>query len=153
MLRQIIIALLVAVFPSVVQAGPKEDAQAVFDQFLASFTAANESDVVALFAPDCLFWGTSMQDVATTPGEIRRYFGNAFGTPARTPGTVKASSLETSALVLSDNAVLVSGMWQVERVVDGQPRRTPLRVSLVVAKRGDRWQIAQFHNSLVPESR
>jgi transaldolase/fructose-6-phosphate aldolase-like protein len=30
-------------------------------------------------------------------------------------------------------------MWQVERVVDGKPTLTPLRVSLVVTKRGDRW--------------
>jgi hypothetical protein len=41
-------------------------------------------------------------------------------------------------------------MWQVERVVDGKPTLTP-RVSVVVTKRGDRWLIAQFHNSPRPK--
>ncbi len=52
-----------------------------------------------------------------------------------------------SALLLSDSVVLVSGMWQVEWVADGKPTLMPLRVNLVVTKRGDRWLIAQFHNS------
>jgi ketosteroid isomerase-like protein len=44
-------------------------------------------------------------------------------------------------------------MWQLERVVDGKPTLTPQRVSLVVTKRGDRWLIAQFHNSPWPKPR
>jgi ketosteroid isomerase-like protein len=126
-------------FPFNAVAGPREDAQAVFDKFLTSFTAANAEEVVSLFTPDALFWGTTMPNLATTP--------------ARAPGVVKATSLGTSALVLSDSVVLVSGMWQIERVVDGKPTLTPLRVSLVVTKRGDRWLIAQFHNSPWPKPR
>jgi ketosteroid isomerase-like protein len=42
-------------------------------------------------------------------------------------------------------------MWQIEWVVDGKPKLMPLRVSLVVTKCGDRWLIAQFHNSPWPK--
>mgnify|MGYP001268880049 FL=1 len=145
----VLIAALLAV-PFNAFAGPKEDAQAVFDKFLTSFTAANAEEIVSLFTADALFWGTTMPNLVTTPDGIRQYFVAAFGTPARTPGAVKATSLGTSALVLSDTAVLISGMWQVEWVADGKPNLLPLRVSLVVTKRGDRWLIAQFHNSPRP---
>ena len=138
-------------FPFNAVAGPREDAQAVFDKFLTSFTAANAEEVVSLFTPDALFWGTTMPNLATTPDAIRQYFVAAFGKPARAPGVVKATSLGTSTLVLSDSVVLVSGMWQIEWVVDGKPKLMPLRVSLVVTKRGDRWLIAQFHNSPWPK--
>jgi hypothetical protein len=45
---------------------------------------------------------------------------------------------------------LISGLWQIENVVDGKPAITPLRVSVAVTKRGDAWRIAQFHNSFRP---
>jgi hypothetical protein len=53
-------------------------------------------------------------------------------------------------LAVSDSVVLISGLWQLERLVDGKTTLTPLRVSLVVTKRGDAWRIAQFHNSVRP---
>ena len=57
-----------------------------------------------------------------------------------------------SVLVLSDSAVLISGMWQTERTVDGKPvLGTPLRISVAVTKRGDRWLMSQFHNSPRPK--
>ena len=136
-------------FPFNAVAGPREDAQAVFDKFLNSFTAANAEEVLSLFTPDALFWGTTSPNLATTPDAIRQYFVGAFGRL----GSSKATSLETSALVLSNSVVLVSGMWHIERVVDGKPTLTPQRVSLVVTKRGDRWLIAQFHNSPWPKPR
>ena len=89
----------------------------MFDKFLNSFTAANAEEVVSLFTPDGLFWGTAMPNLATTPDAIRQYFVGVFGRL----GFVKATSLGTSPLVLSDSVVLVSGMWQTERVVDGKP--------------------------------
>jgi uncharacterized protein (TIGR02246 family) len=150
MMRYLLLIGAVLVVPFQAFAGPKEDAQAVFDKFLTSFTAANAEEVVSLFTPDPLFWGTTMPTLVTTTDGIRQYFVAAFGTPARTPGAVRATSLETSALVLSDTTVLISGMWQVEWMADGKPNQLPLRVSLVVAKRGDRWLIAQFHNSPRP---
>jgi hypothetical protein len=134
-LRVIVLALCLAL-PCRAVAGPKEDAQSVFDKFLTAFTAANLDEVVGLFAPDALFWGTTMRDLATTQDAIRQYFGPMS---KRKPNEVKAAALgPSSTLVLSDNAVLVSGMWQGERMVDGRPAVTELRISIAVVKRGDR---------------
>ncbi len=137
------------VCPVSASAGPREDALGVFDAFLAGMTAADLNRVTALFAPDALVWGTTMRDLATTPDAVRQYFSNLNNvTPIQRPA---AAAGPFSTLVLSDTTVLVSGMWGFERVVDGRPAvPTPARVSLVVARRGDRWLVVQFHNSARP---
>ena len=150
MRRFLMIAAFVA-FPVNAFAGPGEDAQAVFDKFLTNFTAADIDGVVGLFWPDALFWGTTLPNLATTPEAIREYFKPGLGT--RKPNEVKATLAGTpSVLVLSDSVVLISGMWQTERLVDSKPVvGAPLRVSVVVTKRGDRWLMSQFHNSPRPK--
>jgi uncharacterized protein (TIGR02246 family) len=148
MLRRVLLAVVLAVSPMLAYAGPKEDAQAVFDRFLTTLTAANVDAVVGVFWPDALFWGTTKPDLATTPEALREYFFKGLG--SRKPDEQKATSLATSVLVVSDSVVLISGLWQIENVVDGKPMRTPLRISIAVTKRGDTWRIAQFHNSLRP---
>jgi ketosteroid isomerase-like protein len=92
MMRRFLLIVVFLAFASNAVAGPKEDAQAVFDKFLNSFTAANAEEVVSLFTPDALFWGTTMANLATTPDAIRQYFVAAFGTPARAPGVVMAAT-------------------------------------------------------------
>ena len=136
-------------YPGTATAGPREDALAVFDAFLAGMTEADVSRVTALFAPDALVWGTTMRDLATSPDDVRQYFSNLNSLkPNQRPA---AAAGPFSTLILSDTAVLVSGMWGFERVVDGRAGvPSPARVSLVVAKRGDRWLIVQFHNSARP---
>jgi hypothetical protein len=93
-----------------------------------------------------------MPNLATTPEAIRDYF-----TPLkeRKPNERKATLAGIpSVLVLSDSAVLISGMWQTESVVDGKPVvSAPLRISVAVTKRGDRWLMSQFHNSPRPKPR
>jgi len=148
MLRRILFAIAITVSPTLAYAGPKEDAQAVFDRFLTAFTAANVDAVVGVFWPDALFWGTTMPNLATTSEVVREYFNRALG--SRKPNELKATPLETSALVVSDSVVLISGLWQVERLADGKPTLTLLRVSIAVTKRGDSWRIVQFHNSTRP---
>jgi ketosteroid isomerase-like protein len=126
---------------------PRKNALAVFGRFLTAFTAADVDTVVGLFWPDALFWGTTRLDLVTTPDAVREYFkpvGNLK------PNEWTATSLGTSTLVVSASVVLISGLWQIENVVDGKPTITPLRVSIAVTRRGDAWRIAQFHNSVRP---
>jgi uncharacterized protein (TIGR02246 family) len=111
------------------------------------FTAADADKVAALFTPDALFYGTSSVELVTKPEGVKAYFVNAFGTPPRAAGTAVAKSISAEATPISDTAAIVSGKWMVER--DRVPG-APLRVSMLVVKRGDRWMIAQFHNSATP---
>jgi uncharacterized protein (TIGR02246 family) len=149
MRRFLLIAAFLAV-PFNAFAGPKEDALAVFDKFLTNYTAADLEGVVGLFWPDALFWGTQLPNLATTPEAVREYFNPLS---SRKPNEIKATLAGApSVLVVSDSAVLISGMWQTERMVDGKPViGAPLRVSVAVTKRGERWSMSQFHNSPRPK--
>jgi uncharacterized protein (TIGR02246 family) len=138
----------VLAWSTLVQAGPKEDALAAYDKFFTSFTTGNQVQLAALFAPDALFYGTGSAEVVTTPEGVLAYFTAALS-GAR--GEVKARPFENEALVLSDSVVAISGKWQSERTLDGtMVTGGPARVTVVMQKRGDKWVIAQFHNSPTP---
>ena len=150
-MRRILMASILALVPFCANAGPKEEGIAVFEHFLSDFTAANAEAVAGHFTPEAIFWGTAARELITTPEGIRQYFTTAFGTPARAPGSVKASAAGApTAVALSDSAVVVSGVWQTEGITDGKPVVRQLRNSITIVKRGDRWLIASFHNSPRP---
>jgi hypothetical protein len=52
--------------------------------------------------------------------------------------------------VLSDTAVVVTGLDTVTGARDGKPFSGNGRVTFVVAKRGSDWQIVHFHRSSMP---
>ena len=132
-----------------VLAGPKEDALAAYQKFFAAFTTDNHDQIVRLFAPDALFYGTRSTELVTTQEGIRQYFVEAL-TGKR--GAVKATPFDQTALVLSDSVVAISGKWQSERTSDGKMVTAgPSRNTVVMQKRGDRWLIVQFHNSPTPK--
>lgn len=141
--------LIAFAWPTVVQAGPREDALAAYDKFFASFTTGNQTQLAALFAPDALFYGTGSAEVVTTPEGVSAYFTDALS-GAR--GAVVARPFESKAVVLSDNVVAISGKWQSERTLDGKMTTAgPSRVTIVTQKRDDKWLIVQFHNSPTPK--
>jgi uncharacterized protein (TIGR02246 family) len=149
-MRYAFVALALLCTPSLAVAGAKEDALAAFNNFLTLFTSADADKVAALFTPDALFYGTESVDLVTTPEGVKAYFVSAF-TPRRAPGAVAAKLVSAEAMPISDEAVVVSGRWLLERLDDGMPvPDPPLRVSMLVVKRGDRWMIAQFHTSATP---
>ena len=69
MRKLLVVVTLFATLCSTAIAGPKEDAQAVFDKFLTNFTAADMDGVVGLFWPDAQFWGTRVSVVVTKRGD------------------------------------------------------------------------------------
>jgi uncharacterized protein (TIGR02246 family) len=129
-------------------AGPAKDALAAYYTFFDRFTSENHDQVADLFAPDALFYGTNSIDLVTTPEGVRQYFVAAL-TAKR--GAVTARRFAENAVVLSDTVVAVSGKWQSERTMDGlMSTAGPSRITVVMHKRGDKWLIAQFHNSPTP---
>ena len=131
-------------------AEPKEDALAAYQKFFDAFTTDNHDQIVRLFAPDALFYGTRSTELVTAPEGIRAYFVEALSGKR---GSVKARPFEQTALVLSDSVVVISGKWQSERTAEGKMVTAgPSRNTVVMQKRGDRWLIVQFHNSPTPKS-
>jgi uncharacterized protein (TIGR02246 family) len=139
-------AALVALISAPAKADPKADAMAVIDRWAKAFGASDVDAITALYSPDALFLGTGSKTVVAKPEEIRSYFENAL-LNNRPRG---ASLNDASTMVLSDSAVVVTGLDTVTGVRDGQPISAPGRITFVVAKRGPDWKIVHFHRSAMP---
>ena len=148
MLARLLSLCLCIAFAPLAFAAPKDDGLALYEKFLASFSADNTEAISALFAPDALFFGTGSAQLVTTPEGVRAYFSSLRGRPADT----RARSLSATAVALSDDVVLVSGLWENMATQAGTlVVRGPLRMTMVVARRSGVWTIVQFHNSLQPK--
>ncbi len=138
---------LLCVLSSAAHAGPKEDALAVLDKWTKAFAASDVDGIVKLYASDALFVGTGSKSVVIKPEGIRSYFENALLNNRPRGATLN----NYEAMVLSDAAVVITGLDTVTGVRDGQPFSADGRVTFVVAKRGSDWQIVHFHRSAMPK--
>ena len=98
-------------------ADSKADALQIIDRWAKAFTASDVDAIVKLYAPDALFMGTGSKAVVTKPEGIRTYFENALLN--NRPRGASLNSFEL--MVLSDNAVLVTGL----DTSDSRQRRNP----------------------------
>jgi hypothetical protein len=57
------------------------------------------------------------------------------------------SFVERHTLVLSDNAVLVTGFYEFTRMKDGQPVPEPGRFTMLLINDSSEWLIAHRHSS------
>ena len=141
--------LAVALFGSLCStaiAGPKEDALQVVEKWAKAFTDSDVDAIVKLHASDALFMGTGSKTVVVKSEEIRQYFEQAL-----LNNRPRGATLDTySATVLSDSAVVVTGLDTVTGVRDGKPTSANGRVTFVIARRGAHWQIVHFHRSAMP---
>jgi uncharacterized protein (TIGR02246 family) len=128
-------------------AGPREDALAVTRKWTTAFQASDVDALVALYAPDALFMGTGSTSLVTDTAGVRAYFDS--GVRGRTFTSVSLVG-EPGVMVLSDTAVLITGLDRIVRQDGATSVVNSGRVSFLVAKRGDRWQIVHFHRSAMP---
>jgi uncharacterized protein (TIGR02246 family) len=148
MFRIAFAVVMAALIPFTAFAGPKEDAQAVADKFIAAFAAGDLEATMALFAPDASFWGTVSPELGTTPAVARKYFTDNYAARAKVPLT-GASITDGAALVLSDDTVVIAGRWQTERPTGA----SLLRYTFVVHKTAGQWRIVHLHSSPRPQSK
>ena len=127
-------------------ANPEKDALQVVERWATAFNESNVDAIVSLYAPDASFFGTGSKSLVTAPAEIRSYFEAAL-TKDKPRG---AQLLEHSVKVLSDSVVLVTGMDRVTGTKDGSVYQRDGRVSFILERRGESWQIVHFHRSAVP---
>jgi uncharacterized protein (TIGR02246 family) len=139
------IALLVSLASAVI-AGPKEEALQVLEKWTKAFTDSDVDGIVKLYAPDALFLGTGSKTVVVKPEDIRKYFEAAL-LNNRPRG---AALGDYASMILSDTAVVITGLDTVTGVRDGKPFSSGGRVTFVVAKRGPDWKIVHFHRSAMP---
>jgi uncharacterized protein (TIGR02246 family) len=145
----LIIALLLALAPLRAQPAASADTTSVTAATAAWVEAFNSRDptrIVASYAPDAVFWGTTAKTIATTPDAIRAYFKDA----GQRPWTRVAIDAQHPRVY--DSIAIVSGSYTFSDVRDGVATNVrPARFTFVFRREGDRWLIVEHHSSRVPE--
>lgn len=145
----ILAALLLTNGPVRAQPAPSSGAPAVTAATTAWVEAFNSRDpkrIVALYAPDAVFWGTTAKTIATTPAAIWDYFKDA----GQRPWTRVAIDAQHPRVYGS--IAIVSGSYTFSDVRDGAATNVrPARFTFVFRRDGDRWLVVEHHSSRVPE--
>ena|SRR5256885_2138109 len=140
------IGILLASLCSTALAGPKEDALLVIEKWAKAFSDSDVDGIVKLYAADATFLGTQSKTVVVDPREIRKYFEQALLTNRPRGAALNSHSVA----VLSETAVVVTGLDTVTGVRDGKPFSANGRVTFLIARPATQWQIVHFHRSAMP---
>jgi uncharacterized protein (TIGR02246 family) len=112
--------------------------------------AVNRHDleaIVAIFAPDASFFGTTTQTLVRSSEGIRQYFDVVLQNYA--PLKVALGLVAVSELSSDSAAITGYDKWQV--TVNGESVEGVGRLSVAVALRDDHWYIISFHRSAMPD--
>jgi uncharacterized protein (TIGR02246 family) len=138
---QILSLALILILPSAALAGPREEANAAIDRWSAAYSSNDPEAVVKTYRPDAVLLGTVSPVMSEGTDAIRTYFAQLKGSGNK--NTVG----ERRTLVLSDNAVLVTGFYEFTRVKEGKPVPGPARFTMLLIKHDGEWLIAHHHSS------
>jgi uncharacterized protein (TIGR02246 family) len=137
--------LLAAGLPLAAMADDKSDVEAATARWLDAFNRKSSADIVALYAPDAVFFGTSSPVLRDTPELVADYFKGL-------------ATLGDAVISMGDHRVQVSGRVAVNTgfytrtsVQDGKEVKNPARFSFVYEKRGGQWLIINHHSSAFPQ--
>ena len=138
-------SLVILAVPSLALAGPKEDAYAAIEAWVAAFNAGDLDKILAAYTPDALVLGTLSPSLASKPDDLRSYFGAAVAAKSQ------VRIVDAYPVVLSDEAVVFTGFYTFSRPRDGQMVDIPSRFTFVVERRGGIWKLVHHHSSLKPQ--
>jgi uncharacterized protein (TIGR02246 family) len=127
-------------------ADSKAEALEVIHQWINAVNRNDIDGVVATFATDASFFGTTTKTVVHSSDGIREYFKTVYAKFA--PLSVGLGQFTVSELS-ADSAVFTGyDKWQV--TVSDKPVEGVGRLSIAVARRAGQWRIVSFHRSAMP---
>ena len=137
--------LLAAGLPLAAMADDKSDVEAATARWLDAFNRKSSADIVALYAPDAVFFGTSSPVLRDRPELVADYFKGL-------------ATLGDSLISMGDHRVQVfgrvainTGFYTRTSVEEGREVKNPARFSFVYEKRGGQWLIVNHHSSAFPQ--
>ncbi len=127
--------------PAVAIAGPADDANAVLDRWSAAITGNDPDAIADKYWPDAILLGTVSPVISQGREAIVKYF-----TPIKGTGNKNAVQ-DRHAIVIDDNAVVLTGFYEFTRMQEGKPVPGPSRYTMLITKRGGEWRIMHHHSS------
>ena len=110
-----------------------------------AYDSRTTSRIVAQYAPDAVFWGTTSRTIRNNPATITDYFANVSNTPNN-----RVVIGEQNIRIYGDIG-LNSGTYTFNGVLpDGKPVPTAARFTFVFRKAEGRWLIVDHHSSRIP---
>jgi uncharacterized protein (TIGR02246 family) len=125
-------------------ADDRADVEAATQRWISAFNRKSTDDIVALYAPDAVFHGTSSPVLRDSPALVREYFNGLANL-----GNSTMATAEHRVQLLGDVAIS-SGFYIRSATDNGKTLQTPARFTFVYARRGGQWLIVAHHSSALP---
>ena len=138
---QIVSLALILILPAAAVAGPGKEANAAIDRWSATYSSNDPEAVVKTYRPDAILFGTVSPVMSEGTDAIRTYFA-----PLKGSGN-KNTIGERRTLMLSYNAMLVTGFYEFSRVKEGKLVPDPARFTMLLIKHDDEWLSHHHHSS------
>ncbi len=136
-------AILLLVAP-VARADAESEVKATTAKWIDAFNRKSSQDIVALYAKDAVFFGTSSPVLRDSPALVADYFKSLA-----TLGDAVISVGEQRVQVFGKVAIN-SGYYTRSSMQDGKQVQNPARFTFVYEKRGGQWLIVNHHSSALP---
>ena len=127
-----------------VRAAAADDVKAATARWIDAFNRKSATDIVALYAKDAVFFGTSSPVLRDSPELVQDYFKSLS-----TLGDATISVGDQRVQVFGDMAIN-TGYYTRTSMQNGAQVRNPARFTFVYAKRDGRWLIVNHHSSALP---
>jgi uncharacterized protein (TIGR02246 family) len=126
----------------------KDQVAAATQAWIDAMGSHDPERVVALYASDAVFWGTTSPTIRDNPAAVRDYFSLL----TRVPPDYKGVLGEQRIRVYGDLAINTGTYTFIGPARDaaGKPISRPARFSFVYRNRDGRWLIVDHHSSAVP---
>ena len=147
--RRCALLLLTLILPGMYPAAWADDrseVEAATARWIDAFNRKSTQDIVALYAADAVFFGTSSPVLRDKPALVQEYFKDlpALGSAQIVLGEHRVQLLGTTAIS--------TGFYSRVAMQDGKEVRNPARFTFVYQKRGAQWLIINHHSSALPEA-
>jgi uncharacterized protein (TIGR02246 family) len=141
LLCALLVALLVA---APAWCDDRADVEAATQRWIGAFNHKSTDDIVALYAPDAVFFGTSSPLLRDSPAMVRDYF--------KALATLGDSTIATGdhRVQLMGDVAVSSGYYTRTSHENGKAVESPARFTFVYARRGGQWLIIAHHSSALP---
>ena len=129
------------------KADAKKEAEvmAVFNQVIEAFNNRDLNNCLALFAPDpdVVFYGTGKDEKRIGLTEIKDELERAFAQSEQS-----SIQLEWYSVSAAGSVAWVASDAFIQAQVSGKEIKFPVRFTIVLEQRGDKWLIVHSHDSM-----
>lgn len=141
----LITAVIMLSVATLASAGSKEDVATATQAWIDAMNKHNREQVVALYDPDAVLWGTRSPTLRDSPAAVSDYFKIL----ATVDPSYKVVIGEQRIRVYGDIAIN-TGTYTFSEIHDGKETSRPSRFSFVYRNRGGHWLIVDHHSSALP---